>query len=116
MVGWLVGCRLVGWLVAGWLVGWKTLASVAASHWDAIATQTLDFERKAEIASALRALAPPDLRSLFAATVADGGADRRPLLVLVDKGSAPARSGDVVDGDAFAAGLPLASDPGGLKN
>ena len=65
-----------------------------------------DWDRRAREAAALRKLTPDDVRALFAAAFAPGGAARRPLLVVADKGRpAGGLAADIPDAPAFAAGL-----------
>ena len=84
-----------------------------APHWEEIVAQRTNWNRRHLEADALRRLTPDDLRRFHATHVQPGGDDRRPLLVLVDKGDAPTRrpTGDdydtIDDALKFAATLPM---------
>ena len=90
----------------------KTLAADVGPHWEEIVAGTADWGKRRALAKALRALTPDDVRTFFDTRIA-AGAERRPLLVLVDKGApkapaAPSLGAD--DGDVpagYAASRPL---------
>ena len=78
----------------------KTLANDVQPKWEEIVADRRNWDRRLDEAKALRSLKPDDVRTFFDAALKPGGADRRPLLVLVDKGTPKRPNGNLGPDDA----------------